>query len=618
MEENKVILPSWYKDDLLKKFKARIAREFILYGNINDLIIHPDPVARKAKPYLTLNEFLECMLVSSGREVVVFYNISDGFTFANARMEQLFNQLTEIDRLDPNQRTAQFNDSTSCLKLLEKALKNGSKIGVVITSAQTIVPNTGGNAMMPLPDRQAVERLKRWADNPKIKEHGNVVVLITDLLSEINADLRKSGIGIESIMLPPPDRAEREAFIQSLMPTGLELEKALVAAQGLNLRQLQEIFALAAVSGQPLTPAEIFARKNEILSKEFGDVTEFEDPLPFADIGGLVKVKCRLSRYILHMREGRIHKVPQGILLCGPPGTGKTLLGRGAAHEAGFPCLIWKNTRDKYLGVTEAQTEKQLYCTFACAPCIVINDEADLNDATRGGDNDSGVSERIMGMRMKFLANTKIRGKVLVLHMTNRPDRIDAALKRPGRMDERWHIDVPAPEARRQIFAISCRKRGIKTSMTDFSELAALTDELSGAHIDNFCRTAEEHADSLEKTVVDIDDFRFAINDRIPDASQKENDEMTLNSILECSSKKMLEDNINDRIMTIIRRGLVDDLGSYLERLIGRGIFVPPEGKSEQKDEAPAAAVQQPPAEVIVEQSPVEQTQPNGESHAEK
>jgi len=142
MEENKVILPSWYKDDLLKKFKARIAREFILYGNINDLIIHPDPVARKAKPYLTLNEFLECMLVSSGREVVVFYNISDGFTFANARMEQLFNQLTEIDRLDPNQRTAQFNDSTSCLKLLEKALKNGSKIGVVITSAQTIVPRS--------------------------------------------------------------------------------------------------------------------------------------------------------------------------------------------------------------------------------------------------------------------------------------------------------------------------------------------------------------------------------------------------------------------------------------------------------------------------------------------
>src|SRR3990172_2321782 len=121
-----------------------------------------------------------------------------------------------------------------------------------------------------------------------------------------------------------------------------------------------------------------------------------------------------------------------------PLGTRKTTIVEALAKAAGFNFVKIKNLRSMWVGESESRAQRMMRGLRELAPVVVMNDEADLAEAGRDAPKgDSGVSERIMKMWMEFLSDPKIRGKVIVISCTNRPDRIDAGLLRSGRNDER-------------------------------------------------------------------------------------------------------------------------------------------------------------------------------------
>ncbi|MHB8065584.1 MAG: AAA family ATPase, partial [Ruminiclostridium sp.] len=112
----------------------------------------------------------------------------------------------------------------------------------------------------------------------------------------------------------------------------------------------------------------------------------------------------------------------------------------------------------------------------------------------RGDSGDSGVSRNIFSEFLQFTSNTNNRGKIIFVAATNRPDLIDAALKRAGRFDKKIPILLPEAEERADIFKIIIKKYGIGTSIQDFLPFAKLAENYTGAEIDTVVRKAYELA----------------------------------------------------------------------------------------------------------------------------
>ncbi|MDP2933317.1 MAG: ATP-binding protein, partial [bacterium] len=204
-------------------------------------------------------------------------------------------------------------------------------------------------------------------------------------------------------------------------------------------------------------------------------------------------------------------------------------------------------------------------------PVVVMNDEADLADAQRDAPKgDSGVSERLMKMWMEFLSDPRIRGQVVVISCTNRPDRIDPALKRSGRGDQRILIPMPSMEELPDIFRVMFKRYNIPTGIKNFLPFAQKTDGLSGADVEAIVLNAFRFASG---ETVDEASLNRAIEDFIPSASQAAIDFMTMVGLLECSSRLLLPPNTEKIVQGIAKRNLIENLENFMAQIKARKII---------------------------------------------
>ena len=200
----------------------------------------------------------------------------------------------------------------------------------------------------------------------------------------------------------------------------------------------------------------------------------------------------------------------------------------------------------------------QIQGLWALAPVIVMNDEADLGEANRDAPKgDSGVSERIMQTWMRFLSDPRIRGRVLMINCTNRPDRMDAAMKRSGRSDDRIAILMPSVNELEAIFQVMFKRYKIPMSISNFRPFAQMTLGFSGADVEAITLKSFRFAGEQDKKKVDETALHEAIEDFIPSASQSEIDLMTLLAISESSSRRLLPVNTREIVQAIKIRNLV-------------------------------------------------------------
>jgi ATP-dependent 26S proteasome regulatory subunit len=539
-------LPPW-AIEMKRKYEAGESAVFLLYGNVLDILPY-------RSEFVHLRDFLTRAL-SGGKDIVAYYNISEGITFATPQMKEDFRRFVDVTASvsgripglsDPafyGEHPELIRDPQVALPLLERLIEMRNRVFLVIDHVDKIAPNSE-YSFMNMEDRRSLTTLLRWAAHPQLLNRDNVVILVAKNLADVHRELRGNPL-VELVEISYPDRDERLEFIAAQAAQGVPLEmpaeKLANGTAGLNRISINSFFQQARKTGEPVSLAMVKRRKTEILTEEYGGLVEVIEPdFGLEMVGGLDMVKEDLKVVIELLREGNRTEAPMGVGLIGPPGTGKTMLAKAVAKGSDLPFLKIGDIRDKWVGESEKNADRVITLLRSLAPVVVFVDEIDQAFGSRGERGDSGVSQRIWAKFSEIQSDTSYRGKILWIWATNRPDIVDEATKRPGRLGDLkipFFFAADDPEA---VIRLSAKRNNIALKAQDLSEVLELVKGYSAAELEAVVLRSRWFARRAGRRNVTLDDLIAAAKDYIPSRNDKMIEYMELLAVLEASSMRML------------------------------------------------------------------------------
>merc|ERR1712188_310020 len=229
------------------------------------------------------------------------------------------------------------------------------------------------------------------------------------------------------------------------------------------------------------------------------------------DVGGLEGVKRELQELVQYPVEhpekfAKFGMSPsKGVLFYGPPGCGKTLLAKAIANECGANFISIKGPEllTMWFGESEANVRELFDKARAAAPCILFFDELDSIARSRGGGGGDagGAGDRVINQILTEMDGIEAKKNVFVIGATNRPDILDPAILRPGRLDQKIYIPMPDTESREGVFKANLRGTPLAPDVS-LRSLAEHTEGYSGADIAEICKRACKYAirDAISKS----------------------------------------------------------------------------------------------------------------------
>ena len=354
-----------------------------------------------------------------------------------------------------------------------------------------------------------------------LEERGQVIVIgATNRPNALDPALRRPGRFDREIEISVPDQQGRRAILEihtRQMPLTHAVDLDALAARthgfvGADLAALCREAALQALrrSLKKFSLAELDPGKLRVGLPDFAAAFREVEPsalreavisvpnVRWEEVGGLSSVKSRLIEAVeWPLRYGHLFaqaglRPSRGILLVGPPGCGKTLLAKALATEsqANFLALKGADLHSKYVGESEQRLREVFRKARQAAPCILFFDELDTLLPGRGMlGADAAVSERILAQFLVEMDGIEELKGVLVLGATNRVDRLDEAILRPGRFDEIVHFAPPNEPEREEVLRIHLQQKPLSEEV-DPAYLASLTEGWSGAELAAACNRA--------------------------------------------------------------------------------------------------------------------------------
>ena len=405
-------------------------------------------------------------------------------------------------------------------ELFEEAEKNSPTI-IFIDEIDALAPKreeTYGEV-----ERRMVAQLLACMDG--LKSRGKVVVIgATNRPNAIDPALRRPGRFDREIVVGVPDKKGRLNILKihtRNMPltkdvdlnklaeithgfVGADLE-ALCKEAAMNV--LRKIIPIIKLKENQAIPKEILIQL-KITQNDFKESLKLVRPsamrevfvetpnVNWTDIGGLENIKQELKETIewpLKNPEAFSRlgiKPPKGILLYGPPGTGKTLIAKAVASESEANFILVKGPEllNKWVGESERGVRKIFEKARQTAPTIIFFDELDAIAPKRGLELGSRVTENVVNTILAEMDGLEEMQDVTILAATNRPDILDNALLRPGRLDRLLLIPPPNEKSREEIFKIHTRNMPLLD--IDIEKLAEKTGGYVGSDIESVCREA--------------------------------------------------------------------------------------------------------------------------------
>ncbi len=411
---------------------------------------------------------------------------------------------------------------TNLRKAFEEAEKNSPSI-IFIDEVDSIAPRrdkAGGEG-----ETRTVSQLLTLMDG--IKPNSNVVVIAaTNRPNVIDPALRRFGRFDREIQLNQPDEEGRLEIMRiktrpMRLDPNVDLEQIARDTHGFvgadlaqlcmeaALRCIREKMDVIDVDADTL-PVELlssiavtrdhFQRALSLCNPSSLRETIVEVPsVSWDDVGGLDDVKQELHEMVQYPieHEEKFRKfgmdASRGVLFYGPPGCGKTLLAKAIANECGANFISVKGPEllSMWFGESEANVRGLFDKARAAAPCILFFDEIDSIAKSRGGGAGGGndASDRVINQILTEIDGVGARKSVFVMGATNRPDMLDSAVMRPGRLDQLIYIPLPDRPSRRAIFAATLRKTPLDPEVS-LDVLAHATSGYSGADITEICQRA--------------------------------------------------------------------------------------------------------------------------------
>ncbi len=340
------------------------------------------------------------------------------------------------------------------------------------------------------------------------KTKGVIVLAATNRPDHLDPALRRPGRFDREVQFRVPDRAGRLEILKILTKTmplsGVDLGAIAdrsVGMVGADLKALCQKAAYTALrrfvpSPNAPIPATMTVNQADFLhaTKQIRPAVlrsvEIETPnVAWDAIGGLDSLKQTLQEAVegaLLYPELYHHtkaKAPRGILLWGPPGTGKTLLAKAVASQAraNFIAVNGPELLSKWVGASEQAVRELFAKARQAAPCVVFIDELDTLAPARGGHGDTGVSDRVVGQLLTELDGLHECPNVLLVGATNRPEALDPALLRSGRLDLQLKVDLPDEASRLAILHVHNHDRPL--AAVDLAPWATQTEGWNGADL---------------------------------------------------------------------------------------------------------------------------------------